>query len=225
MTNGVSDCSLRSCSSALRAAGWGRGAGSLSPQLADRCWHPGQALCSERCSRRAAQPGCPAPAAQPGPRARPRPRPRRGCPGREPGSGRAGRGLQPGTAALAGGTAGPPRWLCPLEGKRALQKRGCPCPPPPARRARPPLPRRGQRRGPVGSSPGRPLQAWGRGRSARNVLGAVEGEVIPSVGKALKAFGRSRKRAQSHPGAGTDLIRRGTAHRAAAAPAAAHMER
>ncbi|XP_041271954.1 translation initiation factor IF-2-like [Onychostruthus taczanowskii] len=137
---------LRSCPSALRAAGWVRGSGSLSPQLTERCCrHPGQALSSERCSLRAAQPGCPAPAAQPGLRARPRPvRPR--CRSRAPGlsrgepaSGRAGRGLRPGTAAPAGGTAGPPRWLRPLEGKRAPHKRGCPCPaaPGPLRPARP----------------------------------------------------------------------------------------
>lgn len=91
-----------------------------------RCWrHPGQAPCSERSSCRAAQAGCP----QHSPAAGPGPGPCGGAvPGREQRSGRAGRGLQPGTAAPAGGTAGPPRWLRPLEGKRAPHKRGCPCP-------------------------------------------------------------------------------------------------
>lgn len=52
----------------------------------------------------------------------------RAVPGLSRGSGRAGRWFRRGTAALAGGTAGPPRWFRPLEGKRAPHKRGCPCP-------------------------------------------------------------------------------------------------
>ncbi|XP_072786940.1 uncharacterized protein [Taeniopygia guttata] len=170
-TNGISGCPITVLFVSSSCCWLGPWRWSLSPQLAERRWTGALlgALLLPRCparlpgSRSTARPQGTAPA-----RARAAGAVRRGCPGREPGSGRAGRGLRPGTAALAGGTAGPPRWLRPLEGKRAPHKRGCPCPQPLARRARPPLPRRGQRCGPVGSSPGWPLQAW---------LGAIRHEM------------------------------------------------
>lgn len=79
-----------------------------------------------------------------------------------------------GAAEAAGGTAGPPRWLCPLEGKRAPHKRGgaaAPAPQPPAPASPALAPATGGGMGvaapwPAGSRPGA-AAAGSRARSPR----------------------------------------------------------
>lgn len=101
-----------------------------------------------------------------------------GSPAASPGPGSPARGGDGGGRAeeerqAAGSTAGPPRCLCPLEGKRAPHKRDGAVPPdlpgrpPPAVRL-PPGP--GER----GSAPRRPLGASGGGSAARRGRGLAE---------------------------------------------------
>lgn len=124
-----------------------------------------------------------------------------GAPGASPGTGSQGRGGDGGGRAeeerqAAGGIAGPPRCLCPLEGKRAPYKRGGAvplvlpgCPPP----AVPFLPGPGERR----SAAWRPPGASGGGSAARRARGLVGMDVCG---------GRGRARAGPGPGRG---LRRG----------------
>lgn len=144
-TNGVSDRPV----TALRAAGWGRGAGSLSPQP-ERCW---------AASRRGAVlgellvPRCPGglPAARPGRRARPRPV-RRGCPGAGAALRRSGSRAPAWHGSACRGHGGAAPLASPARGQESPAQARLPLP-------RSPRPAAPGPSCPVGSSPGRPLQA------------------------------------------------------------------
>ncbi|XP_054670021.1 translation initiation factor IF-2-like [Grus americana] len=245
----------RSCSSALHATCWG----ADSPSLLLAEWWWGQLLQELFMVRSSCCAPHPPPAAQPpgaglGPGLLPErvaglsPVPEPGLRGGPRALASHGQRWAGAVAEAAGGTAGPPRWLCPLEGKRAPHKRGgaaapapqpsapaspgpatAPLPPPRGSGAAAPrgaapgwlLLQRAARRGPAARSLGQesPRKCllgaarasgpeafiWAPGNGGGNVLDghdAVDGAVITSIGKAGEAFGRSRKQAWSHRGAG-----------------------